>query len=623
MKIHALSLLLSLGFSINSFASDLVLPNGTKIISELPAASKDLEPSPSTVGAKAINYDYCNNHERLLTVIAHADDDRYFMGDNIRQAISNGACVKIVHVNAGFDIHPPADANSFNSNDPFYYQGRINGARAVYANLVSDSFNKPVYETNSWDEIEGDLVQRYILSTGLDGDKPSEQIIEIQILGLPNSSNVTSFSGAGNTVSHIYSNNEANTINIASEIDGYNIPNRYNWDSVVAKVDLIMQWMNPNKILTLDPWGVPGDDGVEGQHPDHIIAARIVNSTDYAKTNPDTISYFKTYNVNVFKSNLSSSTANKTEADLDIHFTHDWGSSFITNNPCSSSLQSGGVQFTPFSWACKEYKATQNEYFVTKNIKNINQQCLNSSDNKNVQWGACNETSLPVTIGKSRFAYISNSTSINNNEHSKLVLYPAGIISGASISLIDFKDMPNNARWHYNDASNNLEFHYVNANNQKEIFCLDVDSKNGAIISECNKNDGVNVDDENDATLPNGSYKILNRLSNQCVAVKDSSLVMASCSDTNTLWQKNNEEVSQLVNGELKCLNAPVFGAGVAAIELKTCHTTSPGQKFDVKSIPNTNIQTIRPINDGICLENDLKFYECHGYKVQQWSFVK
>ncbi|MGL4906940.1 MAG: PIG-L family deacetylase [Plesiomonas sp.] len=611
-----------LGIGFNSASAEKQLPSGIKKILKLPVANKTLEFPPSSVGGKTINYDYCSDHERLLVVIAHADDDRYFMGDNIRSAIKAGSCVKVVHLNAGFDINPPSSANSSNAQDSFYYQGRINGAKAVYENMLSNNFSSPVYEANSWDDIEGNTIQRYIISNELSDGVPSGQIIEIQVLGLPNSSNVTAFSNAGNTTSHIYTKHQNNTINIAGKISGYNLSNSYNWDSVVSTLNIVMQWMNPTKILTLDPWGVPGDDAVEGQHPDHIIAARAVNSTDYVNSNKELVAYFKTYNVNSFRSNLSSQLASKTETDLAVHFTHDWGSSFITELPCSSSMQANGNQFTPYSWACKKYNASEDEYFVASTLVNSDGQCLNSIDNKGVVWGECNKTTLPITIGKSKFAFVSNSTDVNNNEKNKFVLYPSPIESGGAIGLINYLNMPNNTRWHYNDNSKKLEFIYDSSDNRRTMYCLGKNDYGSAVLSECEMAVHTFVKKDSAQTFDNDEAKIKNILSNSCLITRGDGIAMGDCSGEISIWKNNNGQLSKVINGKQMCLNAPVFGTGIGSITLNECHKSSPGQIFDIKKTIESNNFTIRPTNDNICLENDLNFYQCHGYKVQQWSLV-
>ncbi|WP_158119924.1 PIG-L family deacetylase [Vibrio metoecus] len=605
-SIITLSLLLA-GFA----AQAVTLPTGTTVISQLPSASNNADLSPSEAGARNINFSYCLKNERKLIVIAHADDDRYFMGDDIRNAISNGACVKIIHINAGFDILPPKDANSYSVDDPYYYQGRINGAKAVYSDFLSRGFEKSIYQTESWDTVNGNTIQRYILSTELNGKLPQGQMVEIQIFGLPNSSNVVSSSGSGKTISHLYTDHNETTLNVANHVANYQVTNEYTWDNVLSTLDLIISWMNPTEILTLDPWGVPGDDGFEGQHPDHIMAARIVQSTAYASQNPNKVKYFKTYNVNTFSPNLSTETAEKTNTDVANHFQHDWGSSFVTDSACSEDAATN-----PTSWACKQYQATPKEYFVAKNIENSAGQCLSVTNNNAVTWEACGASSLAVTLTKPRYAFV-----VNPNDTTKTwVLSPSSNELGAQINLIPYLDMPQNTRWHFNDATQKMEFLFTNSDQKREALCLGSSSDNTAVLETCSEAVDTTPADGSAVLASNEQFSLKNEKSGQCLALDSNGQVtMVNCQSNGTLWKFNHGELSQSFNGQEVCLNSPTFGGGVAKITTKECHSTSQGQRFDIRMIEGTSLQLVTPINDNVCLESDLNLYPCHGYQVQQW----
>ncbi|MBV7296718.1 ricin-type beta-trefoil lectin domain protein [Enterovibrio paralichthyis] len=605
----ALPILLS-AFAVQSET----LPTGTTLLTQFPSPSHSADLSPQDIGGRWVDYNYCLQHERKLIVVAHADDDRYFMGEDIRDAVNNGACLKIVHVNAGFDITPPSSAPSYNANDPYYYQGRINGAKAVYADYLSQEFSTSVYQTQSWDNINGNKVHRYIFSRDFSGNTPGGQLIEVQVLGLPNSSNVIASSDVGTTISHLYTDHNETTINVADTITGFQVENVYSWDNVLGILNQIISWMNPTEILTLDPWGLPGDDAAEGQHPDHIMAARLVRATSYASSNPSQVKYFKTYNVNTFPTNLSEQTALKTISDVANHFSHDWGSSFVTNHPCSI-----GSSTNPESWACKQYEATEGQYSVAGYIENGAGQCLNTASDNSVSWGVCGSSSFPVTLAKARYAYSLNP----NYPEGTLAMIPSSNAAGASISLAHYSTMPENTRWHFNDSTQKLEYLFTNSAGEREALCLDAAGDNGAILANCNESSTSTL---TSSTVLSGSdqFKLRNLRSGRCLALDGNrDVTTTDCNSEGTGWNFNNGELSQSINGQTVCLNAPTFGRGIAKVTSNDCHTSSQGQRFDIRTIAGTSMQLIAPVNDSVCLEGDLNFFSCHGYQVQQWQLLR
>lgn len=610
-KIMAIPLVLS-AFAAHSET----LPAGTTLLTQLPSASHTADPSPQDIGSKWIDYSYCLQSERKLIVIAHADDDRYFMGEDIRDAVKDGACIKVVHINAGFDIMPPSSANSYNPDDPYYYQGRINGAKAVYADYLSGEFATPVYQTQAWDKVNDNTILRYIFSKDFTGDVARGQLIEVQVLGLPNSSNVAASSGAGNTISHLYSDHNITTLNVADTITGFQVENVYSWDSVLGSLNQIIAWMNPTEILTLDPWGLPGDDGAEGQHPDHIMAARLVRSTDYAASNPGKVTYFKTYNVNTFPVNLSEQAALKTISDVSNHFKHDWGSSFVTNHPCSIDSSTN-----PESWACKQYKATQGQYSVARYIENGAGQCLNVASDNTVQWGVCGQSSFPVTLSKARFAFAVNPATIS----ARLALIPSANEAGASVSLGHFSTMAANTRWHFNDATQKVEYLFNNNAGEREALCLSVASDDGAALASCDSAPTTTPAQSNVIMSGTDQLSLRNVNTGKCLALDvNGDVTTTDCGNDGTVWRFNEGELSQTVNGEAVCLNSPIFGRGVAKPTGSDCHSSSQGQRFDIRTVEGlTGMQLVTPVNDSVCLEGDLNFYACHGYQVQQWQVVR
>ncbi|NDI87646.1 PIG-L family deacetylase [Undibacterium crateris] len=596
--------------------SALPYSNSPTLINSAIQISTTSLPAPSSIGSKYIDRTYCNSKKDAMVLIAHADDDRYFMGDEIRNELAAGNCLKVLHINAGFDVSTLTGAVEYNPNDPFYYQGRIDGAVATYAKLLSANYTLNIYLTHAWDTVNGQLINRYILSKGINGGNPSGQTIEIQVLGLPNSSNATPLSNAGNVTSLLYSDSNATSINIASKISGYSVNNSYSWENVQGIVNQLFTWLNPYKVYSLDPFGIPNDDGKEGQHPDHIMAARLVYFSDYAKNNPSSVQYFKTYNVNTFEPNLSSSIASATENDLNEHWRFDWGSSFITSTPCDVSNSSASApQFKPDSWACKKYTATSSEYFVARNVVDSNNLCLNATGVASLNFGTCGASSLQVTIGKSNLAWVSNNSTVVAGASSKYVLYPNSLSNKSKVELINFTSPQSSSAWHYNDLTNKFEFTYLDGSNNKVKSCLSKDSNGNAILDSCAS--AITLKPSDTQTQAVGSLHLKNAKTGTCLGISSSGVALVSCTDPKASLSLNSGKNLTSSDGSY-CLNSPTFAAG-GALTAKTCSTSLPGQKFTIEKITTSGRVVVRPNLDHMCVEDDLNIWACHAYEQQNW----
>jgi GlcNAc-PI de-N-acetylase len=576
-------------------------------------------PAPSV----QLDWAYCATHPRTAVVVAHADDDRYFFGDEVRQRIKSGHCLKVVHVNAGFDVKPDGDAPS---SDPWYYQKRIDGAKAAYAGMLQRAYpGTTITITNSWDSVAGFSLNRYIVSSAMKGDQPSGQLIEIQILGLPNSSNAGPASQAGNVTSVLYADAAASAPNVAP----YDTKNVYHWADLQNILNTTLGWTNPREVLALDPYGVPGDDGHQGQHPDHIMAARLVQNSSYARDYPSQVRYFKTYSVNDLISNVTDAVGQDSQIDLAAHWKYDWGVSWMSSTPCSkmSHGRQGVGMFTPYAWACKRYEASSKEYFAAGLLVAAGSKCLNADPSGNLGFGVCGVNSVPVSIGRSGLAWVSDASS--NTAGKKLAIQNTSTTIDTALTLVNYDTAQSEvgsargSRWRYDATNSTMVMQYNDTKSGNYLsLCMGANASGRAVLVGCTNAavSKVSVKPREKVFKPvTGSQNIKLKYADSglCMAL-GSTLSLTTCDSAGTMLKLQSDGSISSQDG-LRCLNMPTFGTEGSSIKSAACVVGHPGQRFALDQIGSANAATLRPALDQVCAEGDLAVYPCHVYHQQQW----
>lgn len=536
--------------------------------------------------------EYCNDHGRVLVVVAHADDDLYFINPKIKNEIARGYCVKVVHITGGYE----------HKNN---YRERIEGSKLAYAQMIGVDFpNWAEY----WENINGREVQRFVLIN------KSGQGIEIQELGIPCSANKSAQSNFGVTLAELYHD----ATKITKTIDGKN--SEYSWKDIQDFINIIFLKARPSLILTTDPYGAYFEDGHEGQHPDHIMAAKLVQKSDITKSKFSKIEYYKTSQINDLQKNLLS----KDIYEKNLYLTKYWskdkvGFGFqlpLNEKDCSGMINSSSKLFSPFSWVCKMYQATANNYFVAEVLQESNtNKCLVLNDKNDFIFTDNCDVANSITLTKNGLAYISTTGKILTG--TAKVNFPIRAISYE----------PNNGFfWKYDGTSKLSYFDPLTGNK----YC--VDNKNDLAVSElCSNVKETTLTIKPYFSKKSATFDLLNiRLrnminNNNCLSINEDSIGVSSCeSETTRLNVLATGQLQSVLDPSI-CVETNSFSADSKLI-VRKCNSNSAGQIFNLKKVGADNLFVL--INEGLngCIEiqnESLTSLSCHAFKKQLWSIDK
>ncbi|NQD36663.1 hypothetical protein HPT27_06470 [Permianibacter sp. IMCC34836] len=191
---------------------------------------------------------------RILSIVAHADDDLYFINPAIDAAIARGACVHTVIVTAGYVDEPD------NSK-------RLAGLKAAYS-FMAQRPDAPARQDwqEQWLLVAGKPVQRLTLA--------GQPKIQLSFLHLPCGAHDDIRPRQPATLYELYTEHErSHTIGPQAGVD-------YDEIALVAVLKALINDWDPDTLYTLQP-NRPfpvrhSRPGGEGAHPDHVIVARLV-----------------------------------------------------------------------------------------------------------------------------------------------------------------------------------------------------------------------------------------------------------------------------------------------------------------------------------------------------------
>ncbi|KAB8040778.1 hypothetical protein GCL60_02300 [Silvanigrella paludirubra] len=533
---------------------------------------------------------YCDKIGKIFVIVAHANDDLYFMNPRIKKEIDKGLCIKVVHLTAGYNIHDN-------------YIESIEGSKAAYAQMIGIS--SPNW-LESWEYINGKEIHKFILT------KQNGQWIEIQDLGLPSSSSSSSNSHFGVTLAELFhdSNKTTRTINGKKT--------EYNWKEIQNYINSIFSLENPQFIFATDPYGVFFEDGREGQHPDHILSAKLVQNSDFGRINSPKIYYFKTNQINNLEKNLLSNEIFEKKLYLSSYKRKD-NSEYQYISPkiqidCMDSINEFKKIYSPYGWVCKMYKATSDNYIIAEILKdsNTNKCLLLNNENDFIFGEDCNSANY-ISITKDGNAYLANLGKIINT--------PFAI--NRQIRAKAYEPIQNFI-WQYDGFS---KLSYLNLKTG-ERYC--VDNKEGqAILEKCSKSRtdlNILLNNKNNLILSSlKNIKIRNTENNEsCLAIDNESVLVSSCDSENTLLNFLQTGQIQSAIDESKCLQTEFFSENTK-LTFSKCSSNSAGQIFKIKNVGEHNYIIINNALS-ICFEirNDLIISSsCTGYKKQLWNVIK
>ncbi|WIB41461.1 PIG-L family deacetylase [Curtobacterium sp. MCLR17_058] len=283
-----------------------------------PTSTQTPTPTPSstpTGGTAAANAD-CSAG-RVLTMVAHADDDLLFSGTELRADIDAGKCVRSVIVTAG-DAGKPA----------WYWQSRENGLMASYASIAGVSSNWTAGQLS---------VASHTLRTATLTTAPRLSLV---FLELPDGNiDGSGFAATGSESLEKLSEGQISTIHTVA---GAAQPTSFSLTDLRATFSGLVTGYAPTEIHTLDHGGTYGD----GDHSDHHTVAYLADQAQSAYTAAHTFTGYLGYPIADRPSNLSSAQTAAKAAAFFAYAAYD-GETCGSTSACASRPEG--------SWLSRQY----------------------------------------------------------------------------------------------------------------------------------------------------------------------------------------------------------------------------------------------------------------------------
>lgn len=254
---------------------------------------------------------------RVLTVVAHADDDLLFEGTELRADVAAGRCLRSVVVTAG-DAGNPAS----------YWRARETGLLAAYAGLAGVA--------SQWTDSTTTVADRTLTTKTLTADPR----ISVVFLRLPDG-NVDGTGFAADRYESLQRLYEGSLTTMRT-VRGADLPATYTLPQLRAVFTSLVQGYDPTDVHTLDHAGHYGD----GDHSDHHTVAYLTDEAQQAAGGTHTFTGYLGYPIADRPSNL---TAEQTRAKGETFFT------YSAHDPLTCASASACASRPEGSWLSREY----------------------------------------------------------------------------------------------------------------------------------------------------------------------------------------------------------------------------------------------------------------------------
>lgn len=211
---------------------------------------------------------------RVVDIVAHPDDDLFFMNPDIRSTITDGDPLTTVYLTAGEGNGIDMDTRRSDAlraaghpavpNRPLYAEARQNGIRAAYAQMATGDRTSPwrrtAVPTDGGGRAEVDVLAA----------KPSVQLVWLQMR------EAESVNGNAPVSLHgLWDRQTARIPSLLTSGTPVRQPFTYDKDQVVATIEGVLEHYRPTLVRTQDP--TPGA-GRTLDHQDHVYGARFVQA---------------------------------------------------------------------------------------------------------------------------------------------------------------------------------------------------------------------------------------------------------------------------------------------------------------------------------------------------------
>ncbi|MGY1820430.1 DUF7402 domain-containing protein [Geodermatophilus sp. SYSU D00079] len=233
--------------------------------------------------------------ESSVNVVAHPDDDLFFMNPDVLRTIASGGCSATVYVTSG-------DAGG----EDAYYVGRETGVKAAYAQMAGVA--------SEWTTARVTFAGRSVTRATL----TARPTVQLYFLRLPDGY----VDGAGSARSD-HRSLEQLELGTADALETLDVPvQRYTRDQVVATLGAIIAASAPSAVRTLDEEGEYGD----GDHSDHHAVGRLVAEAHAAAAPSARFAGYLGYTTTALPENVEGSDLEAKMAAFFAYAPHDPGS---------------------------------------------------------------------------------------------------------------------------------------------------------------------------------------------------------------------------------------------------------------------------------------------------------
>lgn len=208
-----------------------------------------------------------------LQIVAHADDDLYFMNPAVAKSIEAGEPTWTIFLTAGDAGGPPS-----------YWPTREDGIRAAYAEMAG--------QPNVWDSFQLPIEGRNLTAVALSGTVE----VVLVFMRLPDGS----FDGSGNLTTGFESLQQLWEDPVAGLIHTVDGAHQYTRSELIDSLAAIVQYRGPSLLRVQDPTGYHGDD-----HSDHVHGGRFAFEAHLRLSTEHRLEAYRAYNIDQLPINLS------------------------------------------------------------------------------------------------------------------------------------------------------------------------------------------------------------------------------------------------------------------------------------------------------------------------------
>lgn len=265
---------------------------------------------------------------RVLSVVAHADDDLYFLNPAIDEAIARGACVHTVVVTAGYVDNPDNAA-------------RLAGLKAAYAAMAG---HRVAQWREQWLLLAGKPVQRWQLS--------GAPKIQLSFLHLPCGAHDDIKPRTPATLYALY------TARTPTVTIGARAGVAYQPDELIAVFKALLHEWDPDTVYTLQPHRPfpvrHSRPGGEGAHPDHVIVARMLLLALMGETRVRVVRLHDDYPIQDLPGNLTAQQAQR-KTDILKAYCHEDPRGCANPETLAPACRAADAEGWGEAWLCRYY----------------------------------------------------------------------------------------------------------------------------------------------------------------------------------------------------------------------------------------------------------------------------